>query len=114
MQDLTTIAAAVSRLICDPLSPASLQCLIDFFTPTALYTSSRKTTAARAEPVGYAAIAARKTHAPVAQLDSASDFGSEGCRFESCRVRQSPEPRSLGTVTGGDIPLAPRISSLAD
>lgn len=25
--------------------------------------------------------------APVAQLDSASDFESEGCRFESCRVR---------------------------
>jgi hypothetical protein len=25
-------------------------------------------------------------HAPVAQLDSASVFGTEGCRFESCRV----------------------------
>ena len=26
--------------------------------------------------------------ASVAQLDRASDFGSEGCRFESCRMRQ--------------------------
>jgi hypothetical protein len=26
--------------------------------------------------------------APVAQLDSASGFEPEGCRFESCRVRQ--------------------------
>jgi hypothetical protein len=26
------------------------------------------------------------TYAPVAQLDSASVFGTEGCRFESCRV----------------------------
>ena len=25
--------------------------------------------------------------APVAQLDRASDYGSEGCKFESCRVR---------------------------
>ena len=24
--------------------------------------------------------------APVAQLDRVSDYGSEGCRFESCRV----------------------------
>ena len=24
--------------------------------------------------------------APVAQLDSASVFGTEGCRFESCRA----------------------------
>src|SRR5207249_8575451 len=27
--------------------------------------------------------------ASVAQLDRASDFGSEGCRFESCPTRQS-------------------------
>jgi hypothetical protein len=27
--------------------------------------------------------------APVAQLDSASVFGTEGCRFESCRVYSS-------------------------
>ena len=28
------------------------------------------------------------THdAPVAQLDRASDYGSEGCKFESCRAR---------------------------
>ena len=26
------------------------------------------------------------SNAPVAQLDRASDYGSEGCRFESCRV----------------------------
>ena len=26
--------------------------------------------------------------ASVAQLDRASDFGSEGCRFKSCRTRQ--------------------------
>ena len=26
------------------------------------------------------------TRAPVAQLDRASDFGSEGCRFKSCPV----------------------------
>lgn len=26
------------------------------------------------------------SHAPVAQLDSASVFGTEGCRFESCRA----------------------------
>ena len=28
----------------------------------------------------------RRLHAPVAQLDSASVFGTEGCRFESCRA----------------------------
>jgi hypothetical protein len=27
-----------------------------------------------------------RRHAPVAQLDSASVFGTEGYRFESCRV----------------------------
>ena len=27
------------------------------------------------------------SEAPVAQLDRASDYGSEGCKFESCRVR---------------------------
>ncbi len=26
---------------------------------------------------------------PVAQLDRASDYGSEGCRFNSCQVRQA-------------------------
>ena len=30
----------------------------------------------------------RKRSGPVAQLDRASDFYSEGCRFESCRDRQ--------------------------
>src|SRR5258706_11545851 len=28
--------------------------------------------------------------ASVAQLDRASDFGSEGCRFKSCRTRHFP------------------------
>lgn len=28
-----------------------------------------------------------ETYAPVAQLDRASDYGSEGCEFESRRVR---------------------------
>jgi hypothetical protein len=28
----------------------------------------------------------RRIHAPVAQLDSASVFGTEGYRFESCRA----------------------------
>jgi hypothetical protein len=39
--------------------------------------------------------------APVAQLDRASDFGSEGCRFESCQVRHSPRQgqRQGQTVT---------------
>ena len=27
-------------------------------------------------------------YAPVAQLDRASDYGSEGCGFDSCRARQ--------------------------
>ena len=27
------------------------------------------------------------SEAPVAQLDRASDYGSEGCKFESCRAR---------------------------
>ena len=35
----------------------------------------------------------RKRSGPVAQLDRASDFYSEGCRFESCRDRQiDPNP----------------------
>src|ERR1041385_2356140 len=43
---------------------------------------------------GYAILLVRArapTHAPhasVAQLDRASDFGSEGCRFKSYRTRQ--------------------------
>ena len=28
-------------------------------------------------------------YAPLAQLDRASDYGSEGCRFESCEARHS-------------------------
>ena len=34
--------------------------------------------------------------APVAQLDRASDYGSEGCKFESCRVRHKKSPRFYG------------------
>ena len=33
-----------------------------------------------------AIIMGKKQNAPVAQLDSASVFGTEGYRFESCRV----------------------------
>ena len=33
-------------------------------------------------------MAAPRCAAPVVQLDRISDFGSEGCRFESCRVHQ--------------------------
>ena len=29
-----------------------------------------------------------QAHAPVAQLDRASDYGSEGCGFDLCRARQ--------------------------
>ena len=32
-----------------------------------------------------------RTHAPVAQLDRVSDSDSEGHRFDSCRVYQTPE-----------------------
>jgi hypothetical protein len=32
----------------------------------------------------------RTTLAPVAQLDRASDYESEGHRFESCRVHHTP------------------------
>ena len=31
----------------------------------------------------------RHRHAPVAQLDRVSDYGSEGCGFDLCRARQS-------------------------
>ena len=34
--------------------------------------------------------------APVAQLDRASDYGSEGCKFESCRARQKTTPPFFG------------------
>jgi hypothetical protein len=37
--------------------------------------------------VGIAMITRLKSQAPVAQLDRASVFGTEGCRFESYRVR---------------------------
>ena len=39
---------------------------------------------------------AERRHAPVAQLDSASVFGTEGYRFESCRVYSSKFSSGLG------------------
>ncbi len=33
-----------------------------------------------------------KCDAPVAQLDRAFDYGSKGCKFESCRVRHFKTP----------------------
>ena len=40
-------------------------------------------------------------YAPVAQLDRASDYGSEGCGFDFCRARQveNPETKSLGVFS---------------
>ena len=40
--------------------------------------------------------------ASVAQLDSASVFGTEGCRFESCRAYSS-HPAKLGSPTSSQI-----------
>lgn len=44
--------------------------------------------------------------APVAQLDSASVFGTEGCRFESCRayllLRTSAHENHWGLTRGSD------------
>lgn len=34
----------------------------------------------------------------VAQLNSASDYGSEGYRFESCRVHKQPDGATLKQV----------------
>ena len=47
-----------------------------------------------------------KILAPVAQLDRASDYGSEGCGFDSCRARQfnKREVAQLGRALG----LGPR------
>ncbi len=36
-----------------------------------------------------------KQTAPVAQLDRASGFGPEGCRFDSCRARGFPKPAKV-------------------
>ena len=33
---------------------------------------------------------------PVAQLDRASDYESEGCRFDPCQVRHSKPQQTLG------------------
>jgi hypothetical protein len=45
-----------------------------------------------------------REHGPVAQLDRASDFGSEGCGFKSCRDRASTKgvraPRFCPGVVG--------------
>ena len=38
----------------------------------------------------------RKGHGSVAQLNRASDYGSEGYRFESCRSHQNRHSRYLG------------------
>src|SRR5882762_3259069 len=38
---------------------------------------------------------AESSAASVAQLDRASDFGSEGCRFKSCRTRHSKTHQDL-------------------
>ena len=37
-----------------------------------------------------------REHGPVAQLDRASDFGSEGCGFKSCRDRQLAQKQGPG------------------
>ena len=51
--------------------------------------------------------------ASVAQLDRASDFGSEGCRFKSCRMHHFKShlestgwwvPRAIKTAQNGDFP----------
>ena len=34
----------------------------------------------------------------MAQLDRASDYGSEGCKFESCRARHNKTPLKLSGV----------------
>ena len=51
------------------------------------------------------------TRAPVAQLDRASDFGSEGCRFKSCPVHHGFYWGFCDTLDGqyhGDGPLGDR------
>ena len=41
-------------------------------------------------------------HAPLAQLDRASDYGSEGCGFDSCMARHfiSRDVAQLGSAPG--------------
>ena len=46
-------------------------------------------------------IAGKQRHAPVAQLDRASDYGSEGCTFDSCRVYQ--QQGRLQSQSGGGL-----------
>ncbi len=47
---------------------------------------------------------ARSSQAPVAQLDRASVYGTEGHRFESCRARQKALPLTLSST---DVELCP-------
>ena len=42
-------------------------------------------------PIQHRRAIKRVPYAPVAQLDRASDYESEGRMFESCRVRQDPK-----------------------
>lgn len=60
---------------------------------------------------------------PVAQLDRASVFGTEGCRFESCRGRQFPRIRTVfrlalqapqTRVQGRRLPMADCQSSTGE
>ena len=47
-------------------------------------------------------------HAPVAQLDRVCDFGSQGCRFEPCRVQASATTHSLAKTPTPLVALANR------
>ncbi len=52
------------------------------------------------------------SHASVAQLDRAPDFGSGGCRFKSCRACQSlrpnrPRSRTVASAMGRTAPFVP-------
>src|SRR6266481_1714074 len=58
-------------------------------------------------------------HASVAQLDRASDFGSEGCRFKSCRTRHiessqlhAREPANM-EADNSDLPAGRETKSFA-
>ena len=64
---------------------------------------------ARAKPTGQ-----RDTKAPVAQLDRASDYGSEGLGFESLRVRhfQSPAIQRVAGLFCGAFGEPSRVSQM--
>ena len=77
-------AAVVTRRIQTPL--ANLR-LMTQNIPRNLFAVDCKSLQRSALRVNHSASQqVRKRVAPVAQLDRASDFGSEGCRFESCPV----------------------------